>query len=163
MSGDACRARRRAVEIAEADDSLAPKIHNPLLNTPSNRSRGQPPILGAEEVPKNRDTTKKGTVTIAAIKRAIREATRSPLQSYLKSLPLSSKLFLAALLARSRHTGISGCLLGDVLQEAKRLVSMSAKSPAVEELLLKNIDDGKGKVGAGVRVLELHGNAWNLR
>lgn len=168
VSGDARRALdicRRAVEIAEAeaeaeaeseadaDDSLSPKNHNPLLNTPSKPSRGRPPILGAEEVPKYRNTTKKRTVTIATIKRAIREATHSPLQSYLKSLPLSSKLFLAALLARSRRTGISDCLLGDVLQEAKRLASMSAESPAIENLLLKKYDDGKGKVGTEVRVL----------
>lgn len=160
VSGDARRALdicRRAVEIAEAeaevDDSFTPNDHNPLLNTPSKRSRGRPPILGADEVPKNRNSTKKGTVTIATIKRAIREATHSPLQLYLKSLPLSSKLFLAALLARSRRTGISDCLLGDVLQEAKRLASMSAESPAIEEHLLKNNDDGKGKVGVGVRVL----------
>lgn len=160
VSGDARRALdicRRAVEIAEAeaevDDSFIPNDHNPLLNTPSKRSRGRPPILGAEEGPKNRNPTKKGTVTIATIKRAIREATNSPLQLYLKSLPLSSKLFLAALLARSRRTGISDCLLGDVLEEAKRLASMSSESPAIEELLLKNNDDGKGKVGVGVRVL----------
>lgn len=164
VSGDARRALdicRRAVEIAEAeaeagaeaDDSFSSKNHNPLLNTPSKPSRSRPPILGAKEVPKYRNTTKKGTVTIATIKRAIREATHSPLQSYLKSLPLASKLFLAALLARSRRTGISDCLLGDVLQEAKRLASMSAESPAIENLLLKNNDDGKGKGRAEARVL----------
>lgn len=161
VSGDARRALdicRRAVEIAEAeaeaevDDSFFLHDHNPLLNTPSKRSRGRPRILGAEEVLKGRDTTKKGTVTIATIKRAIREATHSPLHSYLKSLPLSSKLFLAALLARSRRTGISDCLLGDVLQEAKRLASMATESPAIEELLLKKYDEGNGNVGEEVRV-----------
>lgn len=161
VSGDARRALdicRRAVEIAEAeaeaevDDSLSLQNQNSLLNTPSKGSRGRPPILGAEEVPKIRNTTKKGTVTIATIKRAIREATHSPLHSYLKSLPLSSKLFLAALLARSRRTGISDCLLGDVLQEAKRLASMATESPAIEELLLKRHDDGNGNVGSEVRV-----------
>lgn len=157
VSGDARRALdicRRAVEIAEveAESDEYPTV-NPLLNTPSKRSRGRPPILGADEVSKNRNITKKGTVTIATIKRAIREATHSPLQSYLKSLPLSSKLFLAALLARSRRTGISDCLLGDVLQEAKRLASMCAESPAIEDLLLKKKDDENGRVGAGVRVL----------
>ncbi len=164
VSGDARRTLdicRRAVEIAEAeaeaeaevDDSLSHNNQNSLLNTPSKHSRRRPPILGAEEVPKNRNTTKKGTVTIATIKRAIREATHSPLHSYLKSLPLSSKLFLAALLARSRRTGISDCLLGDVLQEAKRLASMAAESPAIEDLLLKKDDDGNGNVGEEVRVL----------
>lgn len=160
VSGDARRALdicRRAVEIAEAeaeaevDDSFPLHDHNPLLNTPSKRPCGRPRVLGAEEVPKGRDTTKKGTVTIATIKRAIRDATHSPLQSYLKSLPLSSKLFLAALLARSRRTGISDCLLGDVLQEAKRLASMATESPAIEELLLKKYD-GNGNVGEEVRV-----------
>lgn len=165
VSGDARRALdicRRAVEIAEAeadieaeaeaDDSLSLQNHNSLLNTPSKRSRGRPRILGAEEIPKSRNTTKKGTVTIATIKRAIREATHSPLHSYLKSLPLSSKLFLAALLARSRRTGISDCLLGDVLQEAKRLATMATETPAIEELLLKKPDDGNGNVGSEVRV-----------
>lgn len=160
VSGDARRALdicRRAVEIAEAeaevDDSLSLHNHNSLLNTPSKPSRGRPRILGAEEVPKSRNTTKNGTVTIATIKRAIREATHSPLHSYLKSLPLSSKIFLAALLARSRRTGISDCLLGDVLQEAKRLASMATESPAIEDFLLKKQDDGNGNIGTEARVL----------
>lgn len=75
-------------------------------------------------------------VTIAVVKQAIKEATHSPLQQYLKSLPLASKLFLAALLACSRRTGISECVLGDVIQEARRLALMVSENPLIHNILL---------------------------
>lgn len=78
----------------------------------------------------------KGKVTIATIKQAINEATTSPLQQYLKALPLASKVFLAAILARSRRTGVGECMVGDVLEEAKRLGQMSAENPLIQEMLL---------------------------
>ena len=64
-----------------------------------------------------------GVVTIATVKRAIHEATSTPLAAYLRSLPLASKVFLAALLARVRRTGIGEAVLGDVLDEAKRIAA----------------------------------------
>src|SRR5437588_10505414 len=78
VSGDARRALdicRRAVELAEADSLTAP-------NTPSKS--------GNEKINKYL-----GKVTISTVKRAISEATTSPLQQYLRGLPLSSKVLLA--------------------------------------------------------------------
>lgn len=65
-------------------------------------------------------------VTIATIQRAIREATTSPLQIYLRHLPLASKVFLAALVARARRSGVSECIIGDVIDEAGRMAGMSS-------------------------------------
>ena len=66
---------------------------------------------------------------------AIAEATSSPLQQSLRSLPLSSKIFLAALLARIRRTGVGEALVGDVLDESRNLALM-ADSTAIHEVLL---------------------------
>jgi origin recognition complex subunit 1 len=90
---------------------------------------------------------KKGIVTIATIKRAISEATSTPLAAHLRSLPLASKVFLAALLARLRRTGIAESTLADVVDEARQMTTMSgnkdvdaylltpaATPPQVEEL-----------------------------
>ena len=128
VSGDARRALdicRRAVEIAESEvsDIVAP-------NTPSKSGRKLDTAL--VETGKG-----KGTVTIATIKRAINEATTSPLQQYLRALPLASKLLLAALLARTRRTGIAESLLGDVVDEAKRMAKMDTVGN-MTEFLLKN-------------------------
>lgn len=120
VSGDARRALdicRRAVELAESEVSAAP-------NTPSKSGR-KPDVPG------------KGIVTIATIKRAINEATTSPLQQYLRALPLSSKVLLAALLARTRRTGIAESLLGEVVDEAKRMAKMDTIGN-MTEFLLKN-------------------------
>lgn len=114
-----------------------------------------------------------GKVTIATIKQAINEATSSPLQQYLKTLPLASKLFLAALLARTRRTGVGECVLGDVLEEAKRLARMAAENPIVEDFLLTDNlsashdhqeggSSGKRKSGPVARVLGLGTAAGEL-
>ncbi|KAK3056159.1 Origin recognition complex, subunit 1 [Extremus antarcticus] len=78
---------------------------------------------------------KKGIVTIATIKRAINEATSTPLAAHLRSLPLASKLFLAALLARLRRTGITESTLADVVDETRRMGTMS-QSKQIEDYLL---------------------------
>ncbi|MCJ1287112.1 Origin recognition complex, subunit 1 [Xylographa opegraphella] len=112
VSGDARRALdicRRAVEIAETE-SLT---QNSLLDTPTKRTKH-------EEVG-DQKSHRGGRVTISTIKLAINEATSSPLQHSLRTLPLASKLVLAALIARMRRTGIAECMLGDVFEEAKRL------------------------------------------
>ena len=135
VSGDARRALdicRRAVEIAEADSLAA---ENPLLATPSKsaRRKEQKALADGKDM---RTKTKVGKVTIATIKQAINEATSSPLQRYLKALPLAAKLFLAALLARTRRSGINECILRDVVEEAKRLGQMAADNPHINEFLL---------------------------
>ena len=128
VSGDARRALdicRRAVEIAEGE---AAATQNPLLETPSKR-RSNDRIAG-------RERSNTGKVTIATIKQAINEATGSPLQQYLKSLPLATKVFLAAMQARTRRTGVSESLMADVIEEAKRLGLMATDNRTIEETLL---------------------------
>lgn len=167
VSGDARRALdicRRAVEIAESETS-----QNPLLNTPSKRRSKGPPTPLTKDWNERRDGRERrgqGKVTIATVKQAINEATSSPLQKYLKTLPLTSKLFLAALLARTRRTGVGECVLGDVLEEAKRLARMAAENPVVEDILLTDTmtaphlhqeggSTGKRQAGPVARVLGL--------
>jgi len=144
VSGDARRALdicRRAVEIAEAE---AATEQNPLLTTPSKRKKHAAAEKRGNEKPK-------GTVTITTIKQAISEATSSPLQQYLKSLPLSSKLFLAAILARTRRSGVSECVLGDVVEEANRLGLMAADNPHINNMLLTESATSQGIKGVNGR------------
>ena len=75
-------------------------------------------------------------VTITTIKKAIQEAISSPLAQHLRTLPLSSKLFLAALLTRTRRTGIPDTTLGDILLEAKRIADVAENSCARDFLMV---------------------------
>ena len=167
VSGDARRALdicRRAVEIAEAESLAA---ENPLLGTPSKSARRkEKAALENGEVTKAKSTA--GKVTITTIKQAINEATSSPLQQYLKALPLAAKVFLAALLARTRRSGVGECILSDVVEEAKRLALMAADNPHIHDFLLTNPtvsveEEGSscavrkkvGKVPAAPRVLAM--------
>ncbi|KAL9587286.1 MAG: hypothetical protein Q9212_000333 [Teloschistes hypoglaucus] len=142
VSGDARRALdicRRAVEIAESEVTEG---GNPLLATPSKRARAK----GKEgEVTHERKGAKTGKVTIATIKQAINEATSSSLQQYLRSLPLSSKLFLASILASIRRTGVSECVLGEVVDIAKKMALMAADNPKIQDILLMNGVPGRGQ------------------
>ena len=156
VSGDARRALdicRRAVEIAETEGSQ----QDPLLATPSKKSRKDTPSVARRGLEKQA-----GRVTISTIKQAINEATSSPLQQCLKSLPLSSKLFLAAFLTRIRRSGVSEGVLGDVIEEAKRLGHM-ADNAQMRDFLLANdtmFDKGRspskrGPTAAAPRVLAM--------
>ncbi|KAI5369470.1 Putative BAH domain, AAA+ ATPase domain, ATPase, AAA-type, core, AAA lid domain-containing protein [Septoria linicola] len=125
VSGDARRALdicRRAVELAEMEVGLADQ-ENQAPGTPS-KSLIRPQKPSA-----------KGIVTIATIKRAINEATQTPLAAHLRSLPLTSKLFLAALLARLRRTGITESTLADVVDEAHRMSIMTTNKAVANHLL----------------------------
>lgn len=177
VSGDARRALdicRRAVEIAEAAALIQQQQEdeedeNSVPPTPSKTGRAhakddsrvqqlrkqrQGNSNGLASVDENDNTgppaKKKVAVTIATIKQAINEATSSPLQQHLRALPLSSKLFLAALLARIRRTGIGEALLGEVIDEAKRLGLMSQLKP-IETFLLHddNLTNGAGGSNTG--------------
>ena len=142
VSGDARRALdicRRAVEIAEAENIAA---ENPLLATPSKSARRKEKNSAANV----QQRPKVGKVTIATVKQAINEATSSPIQQYLKTLPLAAKLFLAALLARTRRSGINECVLGDVVEEAKRLGLMAADNPNLHGFLLTDSAARAGQV-----------------
>ncbi|GME24904.1 origin recognition complex subunit orc1 [Neofusicoccum parvum] len=145
VSGDARRALdicRRAVEIAEAaslDASAAAASNGVSTSTPNTPSKtpGRAAAAAAAAAAAQATTVKGGgpVVTIATIKQAIAEATSSPLQQALRALPLASKLFLAALLARVRRTGVQEALLGDVLDEARNLARMS-HADAIQTALL---------------------------
>lgn len=125
VSGDARRALdicRRAVEIAESESVL----QNDEPSTPSGRK---------QEADKLAQKKKTGRVIINTIKQAINEATSNPLQHCLKALPLASKVFLAALVARTRRSGISEAPLTGVIEDAKHLCQMSTE-PAIKDSLL---------------------------
>ena len=131
VSGDARRALdicRRAVEIAEQESTTDPGKENQAPDTPS-KTPGRQNAL-------NVMASKQGIVTIATIKRAINEATSTPLAAHLRSLPLANKLFLAALLARLRRTGITESTLADVVDEARRMGIMALNKPIEEYLLM---------------------------
>lgn len=126
VSGDARRALdicRRAVELAEME-SLG---NETLPATPSQKT--------AKDTADQRSTSPVGRVTIATIKRAINEATSSPLQQYLRGLPFSSKLMLGALLVRFRRTGLQETVLGDIVDEAKRIAKMSVSVEMLQFML----------------------------
>lgn len=151
VSGDARRALdicRRAVEIAETETETISQDRDEEAQpaTPSKTGRGNKgrPIQSSRPINATSKTAttdtaptagRKGIVTIATIKQAINEATSSPLQQALRALPLASKVFLAALLARIRRTGIGEAVLGDVVDEVKRLGLMSQLQPVHEYLL----------------------------
>jgi origin recognition complex subunit 1 len=156
VSGDARRALdicRRAVEIAETE-TISPDLEDEAQPaTPSRTGRGNKgkPLTTSRPLNGTLDTdsrsTKcagptggKGIVTFMTIKQAINEATSSPLQQALRALPLASKVFLSALLARIRRTGIGEAVLGDVVDEVKRLGLMSQLQPVYEYLLMPEKD-----------------------
>ncbi|KAG9558348.1 origin of replication binding protein, partial [Aureobasidium melanogenum] len=131
VSGDARRALdicRRAVEIAESDKAAAEKAAlEATTEEPNDETTTIAPAKAA--------VMKKGVVTISTIKRAINEATSTPLAAYLRSLPLASKLFLAALLGRIRRTGLTESTLGDIIDEAARMAALSSLVPLHDILL----------------------------
>ena len=173
VSGDARRALdicRRAVELAEQvqtenevraedeDDNDAPGA-----DTPSKRNRNGDRDSAAGKTTKATEK-KLARVTIATVKAAIAEATSSPVAQCLRSLPLAAKLFLAALLARSRRSGVADAALGDVLLEAKRIADVNAENSCVRDFLLLSSGVGKdrGKEKVVPRVLAMGAAAMEL-
>ncbi|KAJ5832291.1 hypothetical protein N7474_000602 [Penicillium riverlandense] len=150
VSGDARRALdicRRAVEIAEqsADkDDPATGTAESLPPTPSKTPARQ------DKAPAEKGKT--GRVTIATIKQAIHEATSTPLQQSLRCLPLSGKLFLAALLARVKRTGLTESSFGDVLDEARRIADAAVAVAGAAGAGVKGFLLGEG-AGSRVRAL----------
>lgn len=155
VSGDARRALdicRRAVELAEQsrpkskpDEGEEAEEDEPVANTPSRSGRGQAKqsddktVSGSGNKPLPR-------VTIATIKQAINEATSSPLAQHLRSVSLNSKLFLAAVLARLRRTGVAESTLGDVAVEAKRIADTADSSIMHDFLLLDSDTDQRADI-----------------
>jgi origin recognition complex subunit 1 len=135
VSGDARRALdicRRAVELAEAEARSVGGADDPGTPSKTGRAAG------------TKGPSSKGRVTIATVKRAINEATTSPLQQYLRALPFASKLVLAALLVRNERTGLPDSTYGDVMEEMNRALVIDAGSRRVG--LLKG---GRGFGGGG--------------
>jgi origin recognition complex subunit 1 len=133
VSGDARRALdicRRAVELAEADA----KGRGPDPSTPTKKAP-------AESTTATKGRSAGGKVTIATIKRAINEATTSPLQQYLRALPFASKLVLAALVVRNERTGLPDSTYGDVMEEMNRALVLDAGSRQVGLLRRRGGDD----------------------
>ncbi|KAK7757862.1 Origin recognition complex, subunit 1 [Diatrype stigma] len=123
VSGDARRALdicRRAVELAEAEA----KSTDTDPGTPSKRAKAK---TGEADKAKSA----RGRVTIATVKRAINEATTSPLQQYLRALPFASKLVLTSLLLRNERTGLPDTTYGDMLGEMSRALVIDAGSRRV--------------------------------
>lgn len=131
VSGDARRALdicRRAVELAESDVPADP-------STPSKSGRAESAT----------SKTNSGRVTIATIKKAINEATTNPVQQHLRSLPLMSKLLIAALLLRVRRTGLAETTFGDTLDELQRAnLRAPASNPGLAHLLPGSARAGQG-------------------
>ncbi|KAJ5741242.1 ATPase AAA-type core [Penicillium manginii] len=171
VSGDARRALdicRRAVEIAEqdadeAEAAAAAKEEDDL--TPATPSKTPARVDKANQ---NRSVTfaadpaapkpppakgQPGRVTITTIKQAIQEATSTPLQQSLRGLPLSGKLFLAALLARVQRTGITESTFGDVLDEARRIADAAVAVAGAAGAGVKDFLLGGGGAGSRVRAL----------
>ncbi|KAI1814623.1 P-loop containing nucleoside triphosphate hydrolase protein [Poronia punctata] len=147
VSGDARRALdicRRAVELAEAESSKG-QSGDPA--TPSKRARAKE---AAEPVNKARS----GKVTIATVKRAISEATTSPIQQYLRGLPFASKITLASLLVRNERTGLPDSTYGDVLEETKRALVLDAASRRVSLLTQANNNNNNNNNNNRARALK---------
>ncbi|KAI1007217.1 Origin recognition complex subunit 1 [Podosphaera aphanis] len=128
VSGDARRVLdicRRAVELAESDA---------LADPPPSPSEARDRRKGI------------GIVRIETIRRAIKEATTSPVQNYLRSLPLAAKLLLVALVARTRRNGTGEDTLGGVLDEAKKMAKQNTGNQAIFEFLFRR--DLRGAAGS---------------
>lgn len=154
VSGDARRALdicRRAVELAEIESfgSRSPSC------TPSKKSKRDT----VEQLP----PTSTGRVTIATIKQAINEATANPLQQHLRGLPLSSKLLLAALLAKFRRSGLQESVLGEIVDEAKRITKMAVSADELQFLVLDApVAATAGKAQKGVNQNKKHSRTFAL-
>jgi origin recognition complex subunit 1 len=156
VSGDARRALdicRRAVELAEADS----QGQEQLPGTPSKKAKSDNALPGIAKPDVK--------VTIATVKRAIDEATSSPLQQYLRALPLSSKVLLGALLAKVRRTGLTESVLGEVIEEAKRMAQMAGSAQMQDHLLTANPTSNTTMVTSNAktsRILAMGGAAVEL-
>ncbi|KAI1327572.1 ATPase [Xylariaceae sp. FL0255] len=157
VSGDARRALdicRRAVELAEADV----------------KSTGGDPSTPSKKA-KSEKGSSRGIVTIATVKRAISEATTSPLQQYLRGLPYASRVLLASLLIRNERTGLADTTYGDVLEETKRALMLDGTSRRVNLLTCGGRENGmstttEARGGSGgvksARIAGIHAAAAGL-
>ncbi|OLL26363.1 Origin recognition complex subunit 1 [Neolecta irregularis DAH-3] len=116
VSGDA----RRALDICRRAVELAEPVDHDVQSTTTNDKK---------------DILHKGTVTLAVINYAMVEMMRSPLQAYLKSLPLSQKVFLAALLSEFKRSGVAENSLGNISEQAGRICQAHSKNNSFKSIL----------------------------
>ena len=123
----------RAVELAEAS------AESSLPATPSKRA-------------KEKDAVNEGKVTAGLIQSVLQEFLRHPIQLTLRYLPFTAKLFLAALLLRSRRlSGKSDVTFGDVIEEATRICLSSVNSPDAK-IIMRGVTTPRGLENAGIEL-----------
>ncbi|KAG4304740.1 hypothetical protein PORY_001793 [Pneumocystis oryctolagi] len=108
VSGDARRALdicRRAVEIAQASAGVSEK------STPS----------------KSGESTCPGRVTIKTINTAISEMSFSPVQTYLRTMPLTYKVFIVSLMLKMKRSGLAEHTLGEIIDMSIQMCKTSEK------------------------------------
>ncbi|EMR09534.1 hypothetical protein PNEG_02120 [Pneumocystis murina B123] len=107
ISGDARRALdicRRAVEIAEI--SVTTNEKSSLIN---------------------QDQIYHGKITMKTIQRAISELSASPVQTYLRTIPLAYKVFLISLMLKMKRSGLSTHKLGEIIDICLRMCKTTEK------------------------------------
>lgn len=102
--------------------------------TPLSSNPNPPGVSGTGSLPTPPPSLPR--VTIPTIKQAINEVTSSPLHLHLRSLPLTSKVFLAAFLAIIRRTGVTESTIGDVIDQAGVTSRMVVGLNEVSEFLI---------------------------
>jgi origin recognition complex subunit 1 len=121
------------VDIAEVESQ------SQLPETPSKRGRSQA-------------TSVVGKVTTQLLDSVLREFLRHPVQMTLRYLPFTAKLFLAALVQRSRRAaGKSEVTFGDVIEEATR-ICLSSVNNAETKIVMKGVTTPRGLESAGVEL-----------
>ena len=133
-------------EVDNSDPDLQPETPTRKNRNTKSRNTNSTPHQTTSSQPRTR-------VTIPTIKLAISESTTTPLTPYLRTLPLSSKLLLAALLARHRSTGTTECLYADVIAETRRIALSMSEGGPVKEYLLTRSESGVGGGSGGDTLL----------
>jgi len=123
----------RAVEVAEAS------AESNLPETPSKRRGASNP-------------SDAGKVTAQLLNSVLQDFLRHPVQATLRYLPFTAKLFLAALLLKSRRSsGKSDITFGDVLEEATR-ICLSSVNNMEARVIMRGVSTPRGLEGAGVEL-----------
>jgi origin recognition complex subunit 1 len=120
----------RAVEIAEAAAEANP-------STPSKRPGNAVDV---------------GRVTTKLLNSVLQDFLRHPVQKALHYLPFAAKLFLAALMQRTRRaSGKSDVTFGDIIEEATR-ICLSSVNNSEAKMLMKGVTTPRGLEGAGIEL-----------
>jgi origin recognition complex subunit 1 len=122
----------RSVEVAEA------AAESKLPATPSKRAPPVDPSVGK--------------VTPDIVNKVINEFLRHPVQLTLRYLPFTGKLFLAALMLRTKRlVGKADVTFGDVIEEATR-ICLSAVNNTEAKVVMNGVTTPRGLENAGVEL-----------